>query len=104
MPTTIGLLRAVNIGAHGKIAMPALKSLVEELGFEARTLLQSGNVVFRGKARADGKLEAKLEKEAAEKLELTTDFFVRSGSEWDAMIGANPFPEIAEKDPSHLVL
>lgn len=104
MPTTIGLLRAVNLAGRGTIAMPALKRLFEELGFEARTLLQSGNVVFKGKAKADAKLEAMLQKEAAERLGLRTEFFLRSTAEWEALIEANPFEEMAEKDPSHLVL
>jgi uncharacterized protein (DUF1697 family) len=30
--------------------------------------------------------------------------FVRSAAEWDAVISANPFPEEAEADPSHLVV
>lgn len=104
MPATICLLRAVNLGAHGKIAMPALKAFFEELGLPARTLLQSGNVVFQSKGKADAKAEAKLEKESAAKLGLRTGFFLRSAADWQAVIDANPFPEMAKNDPGHLVL
>jgi uncharacterized protein (DUF1697 family) len=48
MTTQIALLRAVNAGDHNLVAMSDLRDLLAELGFPgARTLLQSGNVVFR---------------------------------------------------------
>ena len=100
----IGLLRAVNLPAHNKVGMTDLRELVTALGFEdARTLLQSGNIVFRGEARRSDQLERELELAAAKRLGLSTDFFVRSAAEWQAIIDANPFPKEAKADPSHLV-
>jgi enamine deaminase RidA (YjgF/YER057c/UK114 family) len=47
MTTHIGLLRAVNLGSHNKVAMADLRALVGALGLaQPRTLLQSGNLVF----------------------------------------------------------
>jgi uncharacterized protein (DUF1697 family) len=102
----IGLLRAINLGGHGKVAMPELRQMVEQLGFgEARTILNSGNVVFAGDyAGRDSEIEAALEKAAAEALGLETDFFVRKAEEWADAIAANPFPNEAKADPSHLVM
>ena len=43
----VALLRGINVGTAKRVAMSALRALVEELGYsEVRTLLNSGNVVF----------------------------------------------------------
>lgn len=100
----VALLRAVNLGPHGKIAMTDLRTLMTELGLEdGKTLLQSGNMVFRGGARTGAALERQLEGETKKRFDLETDFFVRSADEWSAIVAANPFPVEARKDPSHLV-
>ena len=105
MKSYLAFLRAVNVGGTGKIAMADLKAWLAGLGFgDVRTLLQSGNVVFRGPAEDAGGLEARLEREAKMRLGLETDFFVRSADEWEEVIRRNPFPEAAEADPSHLVV
>lgn len=105
MPTHIALLRAVNLGAHNKIPMADLRGLFEELGFAgARTLLQSGNVVFDGGRRSADRLEADFEKAARARLGLDTDFYVRTAEEWAALVRANPFPREAEEDPGHLLV
>ena len=100
----VALLRAVNLGPHGKIAMTDLRALMTDLGLEdGKTLLQSGNLVFGGGARTGAALERQLEAETKKRFGLTTDFFVRSAAEWSAIVAANPFPAEARKDPSHLV-
>ena len=102
MAVHVALLRGVNVG--GKlVAMTALRKLAEDLGAsDVRTLLNSGNLVFASPKRGPA-LEALLEAEAEKKLGLKTRFFVRSPAEWAAVIAANPFPEAARDDPSHLV-
>jgi len=100
----VGLLRAVNLVAHNRVGMTDLRELVTALGFaDARTLLQSGNIVFRGAARRSDQLERELELAATTQLGLSTDFFVRTAAEWHAIIDANPFPKEAKSDPSHLL-
>jgi uncharacterized protein (DUF1697 family) len=104
MTLQIALLRAVNVAGNSMISMARLKGMMEGLGFEAQTLLQSGNVILR-KTKLDGdKLEKFLEAETAERLQLTTDYFVRSAKEWDALVAANPFKKEARDDPGHLVV
>ena len=101
----VALLRAVNLGAHNKVAMQDLTSLLEELGMrEARSLLQSGNLVFRSDVATTSALEQLLEEAAEERLGLKTDFFVRTSEEWATVIANNPFPDEAERDPSHLLV
>jgi len=101
----IALLRAVNVAGHKAVAMADLRELLTQLGFsDARSLLQSGNLVFNAQKRPTADLERLLETEAATRLALTTDFFVRTGDEWKAIVANNPFRNEAKSDPSHLVV
>ena len=105
MTTHIGLLRAVNLGAHNQVSMGALRDLLAELGLtNPRTLLQSGNVVFESSARSVARLEQDLEAAVAQQLGVTTAFFIRTAAEWEAIIKANPFRAEARSDPGHLLL
>jgi uncharacterized protein (DUF1697 family) len=103
MTVQIALLRAVNVGGSTTLSMARLRSMIQELGFEAETLLQSGNVVLADTKLSGDALEKLLEAETAKRLGLSTDFFVRSATEWDALIKANPFKKEASDDPGHLV-
>jgi uncharacterized protein (DUF1697 family) len=64
MTVFIALLRAVNVGGTGKLAMKDLTAVCEAAGFaKVRTHIASGNVVFesnRSEARAKAVLEASL--------------------------------------------
>ena len=103
--TYIALLRAVNVGGKNGVAMAALRRFFGDLGFaDAQTLLQSGNVVFRGTTRSTSRLERLLEREAAARLGLETLFFVRSAAEWAAVIRDNPLPREAARDPGHFLV
>jgi uncharacterized protein (DUF1697 family) len=103
--TCVALLRAVNLAGHNSIAMSALRDIVSGLGCsEVRTVLQSGNVVFRAKAPNSTHVERLLASEAKAKLGLDLDFFVRSAKDWKMVVERNPFPEEASRDPAHLVV
>ena len=105
MTTHIALLRGINVGGHKKVAMSDLRRFLAELGFDdVQSLLQTGNLVFRGNARTTGGLERLLEVEAEKRLDLRTAFLVRDGKDWEAVISHNPFPNEAKNDPSHLVV
>jgi uncharacterized protein (DUF1697 family) len=105
MPTHIALLRAVNLGPYNRVAMADLRDLAVALGFEQpKTLLQSGNLVFRNGRPTGAALEALLERETAARLGLEIAYVVRTVAEWQAIVSRNPFPEEARRDPAHLVL
>lgn len=105
MRTYVALLRAINVAGHKRVAMADLRALLTQLGLdEAQSLLQSGNLVFRGNPRSGPRLEALLEVEAQQRLALQTDFFVRTAQEWKAVAARNPFREEAQRDPGHLVV
>jgi len=105
MNTWIALLRGVNVGGRKPVAMADLRRLVTILGFsDVQSLLQSGNLVFRGALQATGELERLLERETEKRLGLRTDFTVRTVEEWGAIIAGNPFRDEGARDPSHLVV
>ena len=105
MPAYIALLRGVNLAGHNMVAMADLRAMLEGMGFtDVRSLLQSGNLVFQGRAQASASLERKLEQEAQRRLDLETDFHVRTTAEWQTIIKRNPFAAAARKDPGHLLM
>jgi uncharacterized protein (DUF1697 family) len=105
MPAYIALLRGVNVGGHRSVAMSDLRDLGAALGFEdVRTLLQSGNLVFRTRKKATKELEALCENAARRRLGLEVVFHVRTAAEWNAIVAANPFTEDAERQPGKLLL
>lgn len=87
------------------LSMADLRGFFAQLGFPtARTLLQTGNVVFDGPTKATATMERQLETAAAKQLRLETDFMVRTAAEWRDLVAANPFRAMAQHDPSHLVV
>lgn len=101
----LALLRAINLGPHNKVAMADLRELLLGLDLEQpRSLLQTGNLVFGAERQSPAGLERLLETEAERRLHLRTDFFVRTAKEWRALIAANPYPDEAVRDPSHLIV
>jgi uncharacterized protein (DUF1697 family) len=101
----IALLRGINVGGRGLLAMADLRELFNALGFPgATTLLQSGNVVFRSARAPDAALEQLLQQETLKRCGVAADYFVRTAKEWAQLIKDNPFPAEAETDPGHLVV
>jgi uncharacterized protein (DUF1697 family) len=104
LTTHIALLRGINVGGHRQVGMTDLRNFITEVGLQdARSLLQSGNLIFTSKVRTGAELERFLESEAADRLSLEVDFFVRTPEEWKALIRQNPFRKEAERDPGHLI-
>lgn len=105
MTTYIGVLRAINLGPHNRIAMSDLRAMLERLGFgDPRTLLLSGNIVFRSESGSSATLEQQLEAASTKHLKVTTDYFVRSAKEWQAIVEANPFAKEAKADPARVIM
>jgi uncharacterized protein (DUF1697 family) len=105
MPVFVGLVRAVNLAGKNTLSMSDLRELMAGLGMrDARTLLQSGNVVFRCDIRSAARVEKMLEDSVERRLGLKTDFFVRTAEEMNAVVSDNPFPREAKQDPGHLVV
>ena len=105
MSIHIALLRAINLGRHQPVLMADLRDLVTELGFVGvRSVLRTGNLIFRSTTRTGADLEGFLEAESAKRLGLHTDFVIRTAAEWKRIVAHNPFPKEAKDDPAHLVV
>lgn len=103
LTTQLALLRAVNIGGR-KATTADLRALMADLGLEdARTLLQTGNLVFASETTGVA-LEAELEAAFAARFGYAADVMIRTAPQWRAAIAANPHAEMAARDPSHLVV
>ena len=101
----VALLRAINVAGHGKAAMAGLRAMLDGLGFDSpRSLLQTGNLVFRSQDQPASGLEELLEAEAARHLSLRTDVIVRTADETGRVVARNPFPDEARDNPSHLLV
>jgi len=93
MTVYVALLRAINVGGSGRLAMTDLAALCTGLGFAGvRTYIQSGNVVFAS-GKGEGAVRQALEAALATALGKRTDVAVRSAAEMAAILGANPFPK-----------
>ena len=105
MITYIALLRAVNVGGTAAVKMDALRAMTADLGFtDVQSLLQTGNLVFTGKATGRAEIEGLIEAEAEKRLGLTTTVVVRTAADWAEVIARNPFSDEAKDDPSHLLV
>jgi uncharacterized protein (DUF1697 family) len=105
MATIIALLRGINVGGRNLLAMPAVREMFEELGFDrVTTVLQSGNVVFNSNRPCGPALEQMLETETARRLGVAPKYVARTGDELDQIIQLNPFSDEAINDPAHLLV
>ena len=95
MTAFVALLRAVNVGGTGKLAMSELKAMCEELGFgSVRTYIASGNVVFTSR-KSESVIKSALEKRLAAYAGKPVGVLVRSAAEMAQVVADNPFPKAA---------
>jgi uncharacterized protein (DUF1697 family) len=93
MTVYIALLRAVNVGGTGMLAMKDLSRMCTGLGFESvRTYIQSGNVVFKSRL-ARTRVLAALERALNAHMGKKIDVVLREASELRRVLEANPFRE-----------
>ncbi len=105
MTVHVALIRGINVGGHKMVAMADLRALIARLGFaDVRSVLQSGNLVFRGSGAGGASLERKLEAAARTRLGLEADFYVRTARQWQVVIRSNPFPDEAARDPGRFIV
>ncbi|GAA1264929.1 DUF1697 domain-containing protein [Sphaerisporangium rubeum] len=105
MATTrqVALLRGINVGKNKQVPMPALRDLIESLGFEdVKTHLRSGNIVYttdKSPATAAKKIETALEKDMSVKSAVLT----RTHDDLAAIIKSNPLGDVADNPSLYLV-
>jgi uncharacterized protein (DUF1697 family) len=92
MTMHIALLRAVNLGGLNRVGMAELRAMLEGLGWQR---------CFSKRRPHDSQLEGLFERAAKKQLGIETDFIVRTTRELKDVIAGNPFPQEAERAPSH---
>ena len=93
MTSFIGLLRAVNVGGTGKLAMTDLKMLCETAGFDCvRTYIASGNVLFESN-RTEKAVKKLLEEKLLDHAGKPVGVMVRTAAEMADVLARNPFPD-----------
>jgi uncharacterized protein (DUF1697 family) len=103
MPVLIALLRGVNVGGN-ILKMDRLRELCAALGAKnARTYVQSGNIVFEA-AGSSSSWEAKLEKKLAGESRLPVSVMVRTTAEISTVLAGNPFMKEKGIDTARLAV
>lgn len=91
------LLRAINVGPHNRIAMPALRKSLADAGLgEVATYLQSGNVVLDSDQQP-ASLAGLCERQIAADFGLEIAVVVRTREELAEVIARNPLADVAEQ-------
>jgi uncharacterized protein (DUF1697 family) len=97
----IALLRGVNVGGN-TLSMERLRAVCAELGVkDARTYVQSGNVVFAAPGSA-ARWATALERELAGESRLAVSVIVRTAAEMAKVVAGNPFASEKGVDPAKL--
>jgi uncharacterized protein (DUF1697 family) len=101
MPTYVALLRGVNLGSHNKVPMPALRELVDGLGYaDVSSYIQSGNLILSTSDSAAA-VGDKIGKVITKEFGHDVPVVVRSGQQLKKAVDGNPFAASA-KDLGHL--
>ncbi len=105
MSIQAALLRAINVGGTGKVPMADLRALAEDVGLRnARSLLNSGNLLFDAGSKTPAAVRTLLETACAKTFGLKTDIYVRTPAELAAVLERNPFAKEAQNTPGHLLV
>lgn len=103
MRTYVGLLYSVVIDQSRRVAMADLRRIATELGHaDVRTLVSSGNLVFRSAETSVPAIEATLERAFAAFHGKHVDIIVKSAGDWTRLVASNPFPAESEAAPDRV--
>jgi len=105
MPVVVSMLRGVNVGAHNRIKMDALRAVYQSLGLkDCQTFIQSGNVVFRSEEKNLAKLRNRIEAAIEKKFGFRPDVILRTTKEMRSAVVGSPFTGRDNIDPSKLLV
>jgi uncharacterized protein (DUF1697 family) len=91
MTVFISMLRAVNVGGSGKIKMEPLREAYEALGLrDVRSLLQSGNVLFRSSVKNRDQLARRITQEIERRFGLHVEVVIRTLAEIESIFERSP--------------
>ncbi|HTX44728.1 MAG TPA: DUF1697 domain-containing protein [Solirubrobacteraceae bacterium] len=90
------LLRGINVGSNKRIAMPELRALLTDAGFEdVQTYVQSGNVVLSSGLPPD-EAAARAQQLIASRFGFEVDVIARTADELAEVVRANPLADVAD--------
>ena len=102
MTTFIALLRGINVGGNRMLPMADLRECISAAGFDrVRSYIASGNLIVDGTGTAIG-VESRIAAAIAKAMAVKVECIVRTTSEWQALIAANPWQEAARERPRML--
>jgi uncharacterized protein (DUF1697 family) len=105
MPVIISMLRGVNLGAHNRMSMEALRDVYESLKLlDVRTFIQSGNVLFKTEEREIDTLVTKVQDAIERRFKFRPDIIVRTAAELRDVIARNPFARRRGIEPAKLLV
>lgn len=102
MTTFVALLQGINLGAKRRIAMPALRQSLLDLGLsDVATYIQSGNVVFAASVATREELERRITDRIRADFTMDVPVIIRSPDEMRRTAESNPY-EPGEDEPRRL--
>jgi len=89
------LLRGINLGSRNRIAMPKLRQVLEDAGFEeVATYVQSGNVVLSSPKKTDA-VARECKRLIAKDLGLDVDVVTRTRAQLAKVVERDPLGKVA---------
>ena len=102
MPLRVALLRSVVINGH-RVTGDDVRNLAEAVGgTDARSILATGNAVFRS-TKSAATLTKELEAVCARRFGRPTEIIVKTEAQWRRLVAANPFKRQAKATPNRVL-
>jgi uncharacterized protein (DUF1697 family) len=104
MLIAVGLVRGVNVGTAKSVSMADLAAAFEAAGFsDVKTLLRSGNVVFRAKSLPGTAESVAVERELLARTGVTASVLIVEAGAFARIAQANPLLDVAHDDSKLVV-
>ena len=106
MQSYIAILRGINVSGQKKVLMEDLREMLKEMKLQdAKTYIQSGNIVFKSDGKlSNEKLAAKIEAGIKKKFGFDVPVIVRSEKEWEKAMASNPFLKDKKVNPERMYI
>jgi uncharacterized protein (DUF1697 family) len=104
MSDCVALIRGINVGRGKRVSMADLRALMVDLGHtNVRTLLNSGNLLFRSKGRGVAKIGAAMEAAITARCGFSAAVMVMTVQDLDRIVDENPLLHAVTDHARHLV-
>ena len=104
MSVCVALVRGINVGRGNRVSMADLRALMADLGHtNVRTLLNSGNLLFKSKGRSVAKIGAAIEAGITAECGFSAAVMVMTAQELNRIVAENPLLPSVKDHAKHLV-